>query len=552
LNDVYYTPEGGLKADFYNVTGIPWVIFDGYEEVVGGTSGGSMFPTYDPIVVTHLADDSPISLDAFYRWETDTAGTLFVNIDVDDAIVTTDNFVHFVVCEEGLAGYPNMARGMLADEVFGLTLPGEDVSFIKTFTLDPAWNPDDVTFVVFVQSHDTSKEVLQAKQARIGHGILVSPEDDLAAEGDPGGPYTPSSIIYTIENAGPASFDYVVSADEFWVTVIDGEGTLPGYGTAEVTVELNELSESLGDGYYTSVVTFENTTNHIGDDTRVVTVCTADPELIHTENLDADPLWTAEPEWAYGTPTGGGGSEGYPDPTSGHTGDNVYGYNLDGDYDKWLAEIHLTSQPFDCTGVAGTTMRFWRWLGVDESAADHAYVRVSANGSDWTTVWANSDAVTDSAWVQVEYDISSVADDQPTVYLRWTMGRTDPNKHYCGWNVDDVEIWGLVMTQTTGIAEDDLPGRKTLVNYPNPFRPSAKPVTTIAYELASPAHVRLAIYDVSGRLVRVIKDAPAESGKQMATWDGMSEGGMRVASGVYFCRLDAGSQSETRRIVLLK
>lgn len=506
-----------------------------------------MFATYDPIVQAHLAYASPISLDTFYRWETATAGTLFVNIDVDETVVATGNYVHFVICEEGLVGYPNMARAMLADEAFTLTTPGESTSFVKTFTLDPAWNPDNVTFVVFVQSQD-AMEVLQAQQARVGQGIVLTPEGDLAAEGEPGGPYAPSSIVYTIENAGPAPFDYAVSADEPWVSVIDGEGTLQGYATTEVAVELNELSQMLGEGYYTSVVSFENLTNHVGDDTRMVTVCTTDPELVYAETLDADPLWTAEPDWAFGIPTGGGGSEGYPDPTSGYTGDNVYGYNLDGDYDRWMAETHLTSLAFDCTGIAGATLRFWRWLGVGESSADHAYVRVSANGSDWKTVWANTDAVTDSAWVQVECDISEVADGQPTVYLRWTMGRTDPNQQYCGWNIDDIEIWGLVETEATGIPEDELGRVRTLVNYPNPFRPA----TTIAYELAVPSRVKLAVYDVAGRLVRVLKDASLESGRQAVVWDGLTRDGTRAASGVYFCRLEAGEQLETRRIVLLK
>ena len=40
------------------------------------------------------------------------------------------------------------------------------------------------------------------------------------------------------------------------------------------------------------------------------------------------------------------------------------------------------------------------------------------------------------------YDISSVADNRPTVYLRWVMGTTDVSVTYCGWNIDDVEIWG--------------------------------------------------------------------------------------------------------------
>jgi hypothetical protein len=40
----------------------------------------------------------------------------------------------------------------------------------------------------------------------------------------------------------------------------------------------------------------------------------------------------------------------------------------------------------------------------------------------------------------MDIDISAVADDQATVYLRWTMGTTSSSGSYCGWNVDDVRV----------------------------------------------------------------------------------------------------------------
>ncbi|MBN2053460.1 hypothetical protein JW905_00975, partial [bacterium] len=40
-----------------------------------------------------------------------------------------------------------------------------------------------------------------------------------------------------------------------------------------------------------------------------------------------------------------------------------------------------------------------------------------------------------------EYDLSTYADGQPAVYLRWTMGTTDSSVIYCGWNIDDVEVY---------------------------------------------------------------------------------------------------------------
>jgi hypothetical protein len=79
-------------------------------------------------------------------------------------------------------------------------------------------------------------------------------------------------------------------------------------------------------------------------------------------------------------------------------------------------------------------------LNVEHPDYDHAFVRVSNDGSSWTTVGQYPVEVTDSSWTQEEYNISSVADGESTVYLRWTMGSTDSSWRYSGWNIDDVEI----------------------------------------------------------------------------------------------------------------
>ncbi len=159
--------------------------------------------------------------------------------------------------------------------------------------------------------------------------------------------------------------------------------------------------------------------------------------------MDSNPGWTTQGLWAWGQPTGGGGQYGNPDPTGGHSGPNVYGYNLSGDYENYLNETHLTSSAIDCSTLNRVILKFRRYLNVEQPTYDHAYVRVSNDGTTWTTVWQNTAEVTDSSWSQVEYDISAVADGQSTVYLRWTMGETDSAWQYSGWNIDDVEIWGI-------------------------------------------------------------------------------------------------------------
>lgn len=77
---------------------------------------------------------------------------------------------------------------------------------------------------------------------------------------------------------------------------------------------------------------------------------------------------------------------------------------------------------------------------MEQPIYDHAYVRVSNNGTTWTTVWQNTAAVADTSWVLQDINIAEVADNQPTVYVRWTMGTTDAGLTYCGWNIDDVSI----------------------------------------------------------------------------------------------------------------
>ncbi len=183
----------------------------------------------------------------------------------------------------------------------------------------------------------------------------------------------------------------------------------------------------------------------------------------YSQDLSTNPGWSVQGQWAYGQPTGGGGEYGGPDPTSGHTGPNVYGYNLSGDYANNLPERHLTSAAIDCTNKQGVQLLFWRWLGVEQPAYDHAYVRVSNNGTDWVTVWANMEEITDSSWMLQSADISAVADNQPNVYLRWTMGPTDSGWRYCGWNIDDIELTEAMCEAVPGdydgdgdVDEDDL------------------------------------------------------------------------------------------------
>jgi hypothetical protein len=274
-------------------------------------------------------------------------------------------------------------------------------------------------------------------------GMKVTPNEPFESEGMSGGPFSPASKVYTIENMDATDLDFTVSTTQSWIDLSSTGGHLSAGGSDSVTVSISPDAGSLGNGLYSDEISFTNITNHDGDTTRAVHLQVGVATMQHGWDMASDPGWTAEGLWAYGVPTGNGGEYGNPDPTGGHTGSEVYGYNLNGDYENNLAETHLTSTAVDCSNLDRVSVKFWRHLNVEQPAYDHAYLRVSTDGSTWTEVWANPTEVTDASWTQVEYDISTVADGQPTVYLRWTMGTTDIGWRYAGWNIDDVEIWGL-------------------------------------------------------------------------------------------------------------
>ena len=157
--------------------------------------------------------------------------------------------------------------------------------------------------------------------------------------------------------------------------------------------------------------------------------------------MDTNPGWTVQGLWTFGHPLGYGS-----DPANGHTGSNVYGYNIvgTGQYTNSMPKYCLTTTALDCSNLANVQLKFWRWLGIEDSQYDRATIEVSSNGTTWRTVWAHNGGTTvETGWSQYVYDLSATADRQSTVYVRWGLGPTDSSGTYCGWNIDDVEIWGI-------------------------------------------------------------------------------------------------------------
>jgi hypothetical protein len=379
-------------------------------------------------------------------------------------------------------------------------------------------------------------------------GLRVTPGSGFAATGEAGGPFAPSSLDYLLENKGDASLTYQVTKTVPWLDLTNASGSIPAQGQVTVTVSLNSQAATLGNGVHEDTLIITNLTDGSGDTMRPVRLQVGVPQVVFSFPLDTDPGWTTEAAWAYGVPSGGGGQYGGPDPTSGHTGSYVYGYNLAGDYTNNMPEYHLTSAALDCSNLQAVTLKFWRWLGVEQPAYDHAYVRVSNDNVNWTTVWQNGATITDAAWGLQEYDISAVADDQATVYLRWTMGATDGSWLYCGWNIDDIEVWGLQRSSISATPDASVALARLLPNRPNPFNP----LTEIRFELNAAAQARVSVYDLQGRLVRQLVDQMYPAGLHSVIWDGKDSYGRGVSSGSYLYRMEAGAVHEERKMLLVR
>ena len=85
-------------------------------------------------------------------------------------------------------------------------------------------------------------------------------------------------------------------------------------------------------------------------------------------------------------------------------------------------------------------------------------------------------------------------------------------------------------------------------NAPNPFNPT----TRIAFTIPEACRVQLVVYDVSGREVKALVNRRLQADHYEVLWDGTNNRGARVASGMYFYRLDAGKHTASRKMVLLR
>jgi C1A family cysteine protease len=379
-------------------------------------------------------------------------------------------------------------------------------------------------------------------------GISVSPEDDFVFLGEVGGPFTPASETWQMEFMGEGSVQYQVTPESAGWLDISGSltGTISAGETVVLTVSANDNANALPLGVYTADVQFTNLTGGTGNTTRTVVLVVGDAGIIYGWNMNSDPGWTAGSGWEWGTPQGMGGSHGNPDPSSGFTGSNVYGYNLQGDYESNLSQRYLTTSAIDCSNLYCTQLRFKRWLGVEGNAYDHAAVHVSSDSTTWFPVWENGTEETkDGDWNSRVIDISDYADQEETVWIRWVMGATDPGWNYCGWNLDDVEIWA-----TGALSIEEGEPFQTLSVALTGINPSASS-TVFTCGVPASGILTVQVLDLSGRIVNTVYNGEVPGGEISFPYNLTDAGGVRLPAGVYPVMATCNGQTSVSRFVVV-
>ncbi len=211
----------------------------------------------------------------------------------------------------------------------------------------------------------------------------------------------------------------------------------------------------------------------------------------------------------------------------------------------------LVSPVYNLAGSTQAKIKYSRWYSNDTGATpgtDFWVVDVSNNGgASWTNV-ENTNASA-AEWISRSVDIDALFGTPGQVKLRFIASDLGAGS-LVEAGVDDIRIFtSSPPVDAPSVAIAALPTRLELEpSQPNPFRSQ----TRIEFALPERSDVHLAVYDVSGRVVRLLAEGLREPGRHPIAWDARDAAGSRVAAGVYFFRLTAGEGALTRKVTVMQ
>jgi hypothetical protein len=151
--------------------------------------------------------------------------------------------------------------------------------------------------------------------------------------------------------------------------------------------------------------------------------------------------------------------------------------------------------------------------------------------------------------LSVDYDAGTLTVDRP---LSWTTGQGVSLKYYhSGPDIGACEFIdeaAAIDPRTGSVNKTVTPESYSLSSYPNPFNPG----TVVHYEIPQACHVKLQVYDISGRKVVQLASGYHRAGTHTVSWNAKNEMGQQIASEIYLLHLQAGNYVKTIKMMYIR
>jgi len=231
----------------------------------------------------------------------------------------------------------------------------------------------------------------------------------------------------------------------------------------------------------------------------------------------------------------------------------------------WSQDVDVASlNPIDRTNIA-YTLHFY--AATHKQPLRNKGVTAMNNGialfvSEWGTCEATGSGVLDYAEVETWLNFMET---HKISWCNWSVCDKNETSAALKPGADSNGVWpssilspsGILVrdktifyndSTTTDVGSTDQPNNFQLYqNYPNPFNPS----TTIEYKLANSGNVKIDVYDMRGCKINTLVNNFQSSGKHLVSWNGKSDTGQSIASGVYFLNLSFQNYNQYKKAILI-
>lgn len=566
-NDPYYaanSTENTARRTFYNVNAVPHMVIDGDTLLYAHAHDYSY---WDGLIAGRIGVSSPVDLSFVTVYDTASrTGTVTWTAKATAAVSQTNLKLRMAITESdlwytGTNGDPvhhEVMRDMVADangDTLTLVTAGDSITRSKTFAINSGWVAKNCQIVLWTQTDTWSgrtKQMLQGAKEYFGSKLVqtgvststIGKEFFLFMPGDM------VNLTVSVQNQGGpgmnASCD--ISTTSPYITTGPDTWTIGSLGLGDtLTNASNPLTFSIDpatpNGHRASIIIQKHITNQLTGyatttvDTLKLVVGTATSFFMET-------FESGYANWARG---GTGGSANW-DTTSAtyHSAGHSITDSRSGNYANSVNRYIRMLNGVNLTPYSTAVLSWWERYAT-EDGYDFCYPEYSLDGSNWYVLLPQYSG-SNTTWSKRLVDISDYCAAGATFRVRFRI-TSDTYVVADGWYVDDVAIDVYLPTGVAG-GPTAVPTPRTalLPISPNP----AFGALRFAYDLAAPGKVSLGVYDIMGRLVARVVDGNAPAGHHAVSWNGADRNGQRIASGVYFVRLDTDSGTQTRRVTVIR